>query len=216
MLYQFFRVIVHIFSTFYFRLEATGLEHIPREGGCLIVANHASFLDPLIVCAYVPRVIHYLTYAYFYYHPAIHWACKRVHCIPIKREGNDVSALKNALRLLRDGEMVGIFPEGARSKDGALMQGEPGVALMALKAGVPIVPVGISGAFQALPKGAIFPKPVKIRLTVGQPFRLEEHVRPEKKMTEETQRRAVNVIMTNIAAVCGQSVPQLFQERLAN
>ena len=203
MLYRFIRAIARTLFTCYFRFEATGLEHFPREGGCIVVANHASFLDPILVCVAAPRVIHYITYAYFYYHAAIHWACKRTHCIPIKREGNDVSALKQALRLLHAGEIIGIFPEGARSQSGKLMAGEPGVALIALKAGAPIVPIGISGAYQAFPKGAHFPKPVKIRLTVGQPFRLDEHIGTGKKLTEETQRQAVRLIMSKIAAACG-------------
>ena len=209
MLYRFIRAIARTLFMFYFRFEATGLEHFPREGGCIVVANHTSFLDPLLVCVAAPRVIHYITYAYFYYHAAIHWACKRTHCIPIKREGNDVSALKQALRLLHAGEIIGIFPEGARSQSGKLMAGEPGVALIALKAGAPIVPIGISGAYQAFPKGAHFPKPVKIRLTVGQPFRLDEQFGAGKKLTEETHQQAVRLIMSKIAAVCGEAVAPL-------
>jgi 1-acyl-sn-glycerol-3-phosphate acyltransferase len=127
-----------------------------------------------------------------------------VHCIPIKKEGNDISALKKALRCLKHGELVGIFPEGARSETGKLTQGEPGVALMALKANVPIVPVGIQGAYEAFPKGSKFPKPVPITVTFGKPFFLDQSVQVHEKKNEALQQEATDVIMSKIAELCGE------------
>jgi len=209
MLYKLARIIARILFKVYFRLEVEGLEHLPREGGCILVANHTSLLDPLVICAASPRVIHYITYAFFYYHPAIHWFCKRAYCIPVKKEGNDISALKNALRLLKDGEMVGIFPEGVRSATGLLAPAEPGVALMAIKAGAPIVPIGIQGAYDAFPKGACLPKPKKVKMVVGSPFYLRDHVAIERKLTEEMQQQALSVIMSRIGEHCGQQMPSI-------
>jgi 1-acyl-sn-glycerol-3-phosphate acyltransferase len=207
MLYRLTRIIARILFKVYFRLDVEGIEHLPQKGGCLLVANHASFLDPLVICAATPRVIHYITYAFFYYHPAIHWFCKRAHCIPVKKEGNDISALKNALRLLKDGEVVGIFPEGERSAMGVLAAAEPGVALMAMKANVPIVPIGIQGAYEAFPKGSSLPKPRKISMTMGTPFYIRDYVAIEKKLTEEAQQQALDLIMSRIGELCGQHVP---------
>ena len=208
MLYQLARIITRIVFKLYFRLEVSGLEHLPREGGCLLVANHVSLIDPLVICAAVPRVIHYITYAFFYYHPAIHWFCKRTNCIPVKKEGNDISALKRAFRLLNDGEIVGIFPEGGRSSDGVLAPAEPGVALIAMKANVPIVPVGIVGAYHAFPKGAALPKPTRVNMIMGAPFLLRDHIEMERKFTSEMQRQALDLIMSRIGELCGQPAPK--------
>lgn len=177
-------------------------EHLPQTGGCILVANHVSFLDPLLICAMMPRVVHYITYAFFYYLPWLHWYCKRVYCIPVKKDGKDISAFKAALRVLKQGEVVGIFPEGVRSATGELGEGEPGVALLALKAGVPIVPIGIHGTYEAFPRGAKFPKPVVVTLKLGEPFRLEEYFDVRSPKTVETQQAAVELIMTKIAELC--------------
>jgi 1-acyl-sn-glycerol-3-phosphate acyltransferase len=204
MLYRLSQFIARFIWKLYFRLRVVGCENIPHDGAHIIVANHTSFLDPLLICTVVPRIIHYITYAFFYYHPAIHWYCSRVHCIPIKKDGNDISALKKALRCLKQGELVGIFPEGARSETGELSQGEPGVALIALKAKVPILPVGIQGAYEAFPKGSKFPKPVPITVTFGKPFFLEQSLQTHEKKHEELQHEATNVIMAKIDELCGE------------
>ncbi len=204
MVYKVSQLIVRAFVAVYFRLKVEGLEHVPREGAYLVVANHTSFLDPMFICSVVPRVIHYITYAFFYYHRAIHWYCKRVFCIPIKKEGNDIATFKQTLRLLKQGELVGIFPEGARSQTGKLSRAQPGVALIALKAGVPILPVGIQGAYEAFPVGSRFPKPSPVTLTFGKPFSLDDFLNHDQKPTGEVQMRAAERIMEKIAGLCGQ------------
>lgn len=203
MLYRLSRFFARVFFYSYFRLKVVGREHIPQEGSCIVVGNHASLLDPLLICAIFARPIHYITYAFFYFHPWMHWFCKRVYCIPVKKEGNDVSALKRSLRLLKHDECVGIFPEGARSETGRLGPGHAGGALIALKSGAPILPIGISGAYEAFPKGAWFPKPLRITVTVGEPFSLEPYLPPDKK-AGELQELATDVIMGKIAEQCGQ------------
>lgn len=204
MLYRISQFIARCIFKLYFRLRIVGCENIPTEEPCIIVANHVSFLDPLLICAIVPRVIHYITYASFYYNSLLHWYCKRVYCIPIKKKGNDISALKQALRLLKKGEIVGIFPEGQRSVTGKLKEGLPGTSLIALRANVPILPVGIHGAYEAFPKGSKFPKPKLITLIFGEPFSLEDYLNVDEKSTPELQEKATNLIMSKIAIICGQ------------
>lgn len=205
MVYEISRRIARVLAKSYFRVQVIGRSHIPQKGPCLLVANHASFLDPFLICTAAPRIIHYITYAFFYYHPAFHWFCKRAYCIPVKKEGNDVSTLKQTFRLLKQGEIVGIFPEGARSETGKLGNAAPGTALIALKTGVPVVPAGIVGAYQAFPRGATFPKPASITVTFGAPFFPEEYVPRSEKITAEVQQEAMQVIMGKIAVLCGQS-----------
>ena len=204
MLYEFSRFIGKIITKYYFRIHIEGQENIPPEGPCLIVANHVSFLDPFVICIHVPRIIHYITYAFFHFHPLFHWFCKRVYCIPIKKEGNDISSLKRALRLLKQGEIVGIFPEGARSETGKLSEAAPGVAMIALKAGVPILPVGLKGTYKSFPKGATLPKPTPVTLSFGKPFFLKDHLSVHGRKNGELQQEATNLIMSNIAKLCGQ------------
>jgi 1-acyl-sn-glycerol-3-phosphate acyltransferase len=203
MLYRISQFIGKLILTLYFRIRVEDRENIPKEGAHIVVANHTSFLDPFIIGTIVPRVIHYLTYAYFYNLPVCHWYCKRVHCIPLKKDGKDISALKNALRLLREGELLGIFPEGVRSATGQLGQGEPGVALIALKANVPILPIGIRGAYESFPKGAKFPKPGTITVTIGKPFRLMDELPVNTQTNDELHQQATDMIIVKIGEVCG-------------
>ncbi len=187
----------------YFRLTVIGREHIPSEGACLVIANHASFLDPLLLCTIFKRPIHYITYAFFYFHPLIHWFCRHVYCIPIKKEGYDVSAFKQALRLLKQGECVGIFPEGIRSETGTIGKGQPGSALLALKSSAQVLPIGIHGAYEALPKGSWFPKARRITVMIGEPFGLASQC-PSDKKSAEIQDAATNIMMEKIAELCGR------------
>ena len=203
MLYRIAKFFARIFFYSYFRLNVVGREHIPKEGACIVVGNHTSFLDPMLICAIFDRPIHYITYAFFYFHPLIHWFCKRVYCIPVKKEGNDISALKQSLRLLKRDECVGIFPEGVRSESGKLGPGQPGGALIALKSGAPILPIGIIGAYEAFPRGSRFPKPRQITVIVGEPFSLETY-RPHDKKSGEFQEAGTDIMMERIAELCGQ------------
>lgn len=203
MLYKISQLIGKLILKFYFRARIEGRENIPKEGAYIVVANHTSFLDPFLIGTTVPRIIHYLAYAYFYYHPVCHWYCKRVHNIPLKKDGKDISALKQALRVLKDGELLGIFPEGGRSETGQLGKGEPGVALIALKAKVPILPVGIRGAYEAFPKGSKFPKPHQLTITFGKPFTIADDLSGHVQANVELQEHVTALIMSKIAEVCG-------------
>ncbi|MCX7718013.1 MAG: 1-acyl-sn-glycerol-3-phosphate acyltransferase, partial [Candidatus Sumerlaeaceae bacterium] len=89
---------------------------------------------------------------------------------PIRREGIDRKALRGVLEVLRQGNTLIIFPEGTRTPDGSLQEGKPGVAMIAAQAGAPIVPVFIDGSFRAMPRGAAWPRPVKVQIYFGQPF----------------------------------------------
>ena len=203
MLYSLSKIIGRMFLWLYFRVRIEGKENIPTKGGCIIVANHASFIDPFLIAAYIPRQVHYFTYAKYFYARLFHWYCKRTYCIPVKKDGKDISSLKQALRLLKSGELLGIFPEGERSFTGQLGKGEPGTALIAMKAKVPILPVGIQGAYEAFPRGSNFPR-FRSRITVryGVPFHIEELVEQTKHLeNNELQQHITDFIMGKIAEV---------------
>jgi 1-acyl-sn-glycerol-3-phosphate acyltransferase len=209
MLYTISKFIARVLCTPYFRLRVEGREHIPKEGGCILVANHVSFLDPILIGAVMPRKVHYLTYAVYYYARLLHWYCKRAYCIPIKKDGKDISGLKKALRLLKSGNVVGIFPEGKRSWTGQLQPAEPGVALIALRAGVPVLPVGICGAYEAFPRGSKFPRPRRITIIFGKPFQIDEQIAIQKNTQKsEVQQHVLDLIMSRIADVCPATSPK--------
>ena len=205
MLYKISQIVGRALLWLYFQVRVEGRDSVPADGGCIIVANHASFLDPFLIAAYVPRKIHYVMYAIYYHARPLHWYCKRTYCIPIKKDGKDISALKQALRVLKSNEILGIFPEGERSYTGQLGPGAPGAALIAMKARVPILPVGIQGAYEAFPRGSTFPRPRHlITVRYGVPFRIDEHIEQTKyqKNNNELQQQVTNLIMDKIADVC--------------
>jgi 1-acyl-sn-glycerol-3-phosphate acyltransferase len=208
MLYRISQAVGQTIGKLYFRVRVVGLENIPNEGACILVANHSSFLDPFMLGSFMPRVVHFLTYDVYYSFWLFRWYCQRVYCIPVRKDGSDTASLKKALRVLKDGEILGIFPEGVRSFTGEIGPAEPGTALIVLKANVPVLPVAIQGAYQALPRGAILPKPRPITLTVGAPFRIEEqfdlHALHEKNILYQ---RVMDRIMTTIAELSG--IPQI-------
>jgi 1-acyl-sn-glycerol-3-phosphate acyltransferase len=135
----------------WFDLRVDGLEHLPPSGPFLIAANHHNYLDGVVLGVTVPQPISFLVMPRVWratpLHPMFH---RNIRSIPIDLERADVGALRRALHALQEGRVVGIFPEGPFSVRGRLEPGLPGVALLALRSGVPVVPAGIHGTYEAL------------------------------------------------------------------
>jgi 1-acyl-sn-glycerol-3-phosphate acyltransferase len=135
----------------WFDLRVEGLEHLPAVGPYIVAANHHNYLDGIVLGVALPRPVAFLVMPRVWratpLHPLLH---RHLGSIPLNLDGADVGALRGALRALEAGGVVGIFPEGPFSVAGRLEQGRPGVGLLALRAGVPVVPAGISGTYQAL------------------------------------------------------------------
>jgi 1-acyl-sn-glycerol-3-phosphate acyltransferase len=191
----------------FFRPKVTGLEHIPREGGAILAANHVSFLDPLLLPLVVPhRRVLFLTKVKYIDNPMLHWLLIGGGVIPVA--GGDPQAAAGvvpaAVTALREGRLVGIFPEGTRSPNGLLHCGKTGVARIAVAAGVPVIPAGITGTELALPRGARFPRPHAVHIAFGPPITL----RPPSDMPLEAtgNRAATDRVMAAIAALSGQEM----------
>ena len=150
-----------------------GRENVPREGPLLVVSNHLSLIDPPLLGAVFPRCIYFMAKEELFHVPALALIVSGYGAYPVRRGEADRQALRTTLSLLQAGQVVGIFPEGTRSDDGVLAAGHPGAALVALKADVPIVPVGIAGSEQVLkwPRRSLRPR---LMVRIGQPFRLEQ------------------------------------------
>ena len=140
--------------------------NIPQKTNFIIVSNHNSFLDPLIIMAVVPQKIYCIALRILYKFRVIGWFLKRIEALP------SGSASHKAAYLLSQNKNVGLFPEGGVSRDGRLMEFRRGAALLAYKTGRPIVPCAILGTYEALPFGARFPKLVPIKLKIGKPIYL--------------------------------------------
>lgn len=166
MAYWIIRGLAKIIFKLCFQFKVEGLDNIPQKTNFIIVANHTSFLDPLIVQAAVPRKIHCLVLKGLYYSFAMRIFLKLEETFPVG------SSSKRAIRYLKQNKIIGLFPEGRISRDGQLKEFRRGVALLALKTGRPVVPCAIFGAFEALPFGAKFPKLRPLKLRIGKPIYL--------------------------------------------
>jgi 1-acyl-sn-glycerol-3-phosphate acyltransferase len=138
-------------------LRVDGLEHVPRRGGILLAPNHASYSDPPIVALACPRIVWFMTRADLFRIPLLAAVMRVFHAFPVQTGGVDRVALRRSDQLLRAGEALCVFPEGGVSEDGRLQPLKPGVSLLAVRAGVPIVPVGLARTHQFLPPARRWP-----------------------------------------------------------
>ena len=189
MFYSTVKALATMLMKLLFRVERHGTEHVPRTGALLIVANHSSFLDPPLVGAMAPRQMTFLAKAELFRVPVLGWLIRHLGAYPVKREGADMTAFRTTQRALADGRAVLIFPEGTRGDEGELRPAKPGAALLAVQAGVPVVPVYVSGSGRAWPRGRRLPRPVKVVVTFGPPLKFQRTVGPQRKAQYETASR---------------------------
>jgi 1-acyl-sn-glycerol-3-phosphate acyltransferase len=188
-----------------FRPQVTGLEHIPSDGGAILASNHVSFLDPLLLPLVVPRRrVMFLTKTKYIDKPVLHWILRGAGVIPVAADdpGGASAAVTAGVRAVLDGRIVGIFPEGTRSPDGRLHRGKTGVARIAMQAGVPVIPAGITGTDLAFPRGARLPRPHAVRITFGPPIMLAALA--DAAPDPSPSRAATDQVMAAIAALSGQ------------
>ena len=158
----------------FFRWQVFGLEHVPRAGGAILAVNHASLLDPPLGGVGLSRRIWFLGRASLIRNRFVAFLMKCQHMIPITRGEADLGAMKRIISLIRSGEIVLMFPEGTRSIDGVLGPGKEGIGVFVRHARADVIPCYISGAWRAMPKGCVLPRPRKIRISYGPVIRYEE------------------------------------------
>jgi 1-acyl-sn-glycerol-3-phosphate acyltransferase len=171
---KFTKALLGTYMRRYHRLELKGAENVPLHGPVLVLLNHASLLDvpALMVVDPYPDTVTVVKASLFKI-PVVRWFLKQWNAIPVERQGRDSSSVRAMLAALRAGGVVTIAAEGRRTRSGRLEPINPVLARIAVSADVPILPVGIRGSFAALPPGAILPRPRKIVVRAGAPFRLE-------------------------------------------
>jgi len=170
-----------IFKLF-FRLKVTGQENIPQNGPFIIVANHSSLLDPIILGISIKPKIIFVAAAYLFEIGWLGYLLRKANSIPVQRE-NDIKAIKQSLKILRQGRVLGIFPEGGIDRQKNNLPVRAGAAYLATKAGAPIVPVRIKGADRALPRGAKFIRSLnKIEVEIKKPIYCSRQTHKDKEI----------------------------------
>jgi 1-acyl-sn-glycerol-3-phosphate acyltransferase len=192
-----------------------GLEHIPARGGAILAGNHLAVADSFLVPLLVRRRITYLAKREYFIQPGfIGWIKKvfftGVGQVPVDRAvGSEAqAALDTAIRLLREGKLLGIYPEGTRSPDGRLYKGKTGVARMALEAGVPVIPVAAIGTNKLNPIGSRMWRPHHVHIRIGEPLDFSRYAGMagdrfiERSMTDE--------IMYTLMELSGQTYVDVY------
>jgi 1-acyl-sn-glycerol-3-phosphate acyltransferase len=160
-----------VFTRLMFRFRWTGSENFPKTGPVLLVSNHQSYLDPVLLGVACPRQLRALARRSLFFWP-LGWVIGLLGAVPIDRQGWR-GGIKTTLQLLKLGEAVLVFPEGTRTANGELQPFFSGFCILARRSGATIVPVAIDGAFAAMPRGSRFPRPRRITLVFGQPIASE-------------------------------------------
>ncbi len=187
-------------------IELEGFERLPREGPAILCPNHISFLDSAFLMLSVPRTISFVGKAEYMDSWKTKFIFPAMGMIPIDRRGGDKSAaaLETAKRVLRRGELFGIFPEGTRSRTGMLHKGRTGAARLALEIGCPIFPVGIIGTDAIQPPDAKLPKVRKsCTIRIGRPIRPDRYLRRNGD-AQLVPRQMIDEVMFEIRSLTGQ------------
>lgn len=170
------------------RFRPQGLENIPADGPFIIAANHIHALDPVIIAITVPQHVSFMAKEEVMRSRLLGWLVKHVGSFPVKRGKADISAIRQALKILAQGNVLGIFPEGTRSKTGEVQSAFAGTAMLAARADAPIVPVALYGRYRL---GSTF------CINIGKPVRIESAV-PGKPNAEE-RAQGTELLMQRIA-----------------
>ncbi|MEV7236230.1 lysophospholipid acyltransferase family protein [Streptomyces sp. NPDC051020] len=192
-----------------FRPRIEGLEHIPEDGAAIVAGNHLSFSDHFLMPAIIKRRITFLAKAEYFTGPGLKGRLtaaffRSAGQIPVDRSGKDAgqAAIREGLGVLSKGELLGIYPEGTRSHDGRLYKGKVGVAVMALKARVPVVPCAMVGTFEIQPPGRVVPRIKRVAIRFGEPLDFSRYAGMEDQ--KAAIRAVTDEIMYAILGLSGQ------------
>jgi len=152
-MYKLGKAFFYFLFTYICRWKVRGADNVPQKGPAVIVSNHLSLWDPLVVGAAVKRRVYFMAKAELFRYPLVGIIVRSWGAFPVKRGRLDREALKNAMRVLQRGDVLGIFPEGRRSVTGKLQEFKPGAVSLAVKYGAPIVPVGLIGTKKIFYRG---------------------------------------------------------------
>jgi 1-acyl-sn-glycerol-3-phosphate acyltransferase len=176
MLYNLGKFISFLFLKLFCGFKVTGQNAVPAKGGFILATNHASNADPLVIGAACPKPLHFMGKAELFQNAIFSKILYSVHAFPVNRGKGDIHAIREAMRRVRSGGGLLIFPEGGRSEDGKIGSGHEGIGFLAEKLNVPIVPAYISGTDKVLPKGSGRIRAARVRVSFGKQILVERRM----------------------------------------
>ena len=168
--YDFLRVFFRVLGVALYRVRVFNRQHVPAAGGVLVLSNHQSHLDPILVGLSCDRRLNYVARDSLFGFAPFRWLINSLDAIPLHREGIGLGGLKESLKRLKAGEMLLIFPEGTRTRDGEVGPLKPGFLALARRSQATLLPVAIEGAFESMPRHSLFPVPTVIHVQFGPPL----------------------------------------------
>jgi 1-acyl-sn-glycerol-3-phosphate acyltransferase len=178
----------------YYRLSVTGAANVPPTGAAVLAANHDSLLDiPMLVLA-SPRPVWFMAKEELFRGPLATWFFHVLGGFPVRRGGHDVGAVRGALEVLRRGLLLGMYPESTRTPE--LLPFYPGAAWAAVATGAPLIPVGIRGTLESLPRGSKVPRRSQVSVTFGEPIDVTREEDPRARL--ERARKTTEVLRSEV------------------
>ena len=186
LIYQIIRLLLLAVFKIFFRIKIKGKENMPEEGGVIVMSNHISAFDPPLLAAIFSRPIRFMAKKELFENPIMRIVLFLADAFPVDRSKNDITAVKKALSVLSEREVLGLFPEGTRHPEGKLGNPKAGSVMLAIKSGVPILPVGIKN----------IKNEGRITINIGETFTLEQF--SKKRLSREERKKAAQFIKNKI------------------
>ena len=193
MLYSTLKMLLPIYFRLLFRAEVEGVENVPKDGPVILAANHMSNWDPPFLACFLPRTVSYMAKQELFKNPIFGAAIRSCYAFPVKRGAADLTAIKTAIQLLKDGHCLALFPEGTRSRTGEVGKAEAGVGLIAARSKAPVIPAAISGTNKIFSGETFFPK---LSVRYGRPVCFEGNAKNKEELEAFSQS-----ILDEIAAM---------------
>ena len=179
--------IARVLFSLVYRIEIEGKEHLPERGKAIVSPNHFSMMDPIIIGAFLPRKVNFMAKEELFSNKLFALILNKLGVFPVKRGGADIGAIRTALRILNNGDIFCIFPEGTRSKTGEILKAKPGTAMIAIRARSPIIPIAIIGDYKLFSK---------VKIIIDKPVYLSDYY--DKKVSTDEYRELSQEILNTI------------------
>lgn len=202
MLYILGRFVFFILSKIFLGYSVYGRNNVPKAGPVIIASNHASYLDPIFVGCGMRRSMNFMARDTLFRNFFFGTVLRGVHTFPVKRNFQDVGAIRKAISMLKKGHALTVFPEATRTRDGNLQEAKAGISFLSHLGGAVVVPVYIKGSFEVLPKGAKSIKPAPVSVTFGRPLDFEEFLKKSNyEKPADAYKPFADFIMERIAGL---------------
>lgn len=185
-IYQIIRLFLLAVFKIFFRIKVNGKENLPQNGGLIIMSNHISAFDPPLLAAIFDRPVRFMAKKELFKNPVMRFVLFLADSFPVDRSRTDITAVKKALSVLKDNEVLGLFPEGTRMPEGKLGKPKSGSVMLAVKSGVPILPIGIKN----------IKKPGRITINIGPTFTMDQF--SKKRLNSKERKEAALYIKEKI------------------